>query len=215
MAVLVIEDLCVEIAMRHRPPVRVLDGVCLRLEAGSTLGLVGASGSGKSITALSVLGLLPAPAARIVSGSIRLDGEELVGAASERLRRLRGGEIAMVFQDPMTSLDPVFTIGDQIAEAILLHRPMPRREAWRLAVETLGRVGIADPSSRARAYPHQLSGGMRQRVMIAMAIACRPRVLVADEPTTALDVTTAAGIFDLLDDIRHEFGLSILLVSHD
>jgi len=214
MSLLAIEDLRVEFDTRHGR-VAALDGVSFTLEPGETLGLVGESGCGKSITALSVMGLVPSPPGRVAGGSIRLDGEELVGASPRRLRKLRGGEAAMIFQEPMTSLNPVFTAGRQIAEAIMLHQSRSESEAWRDAVELLDRVGIPDPARRAEAYPHELSGGMRQRVMIAMAVSCRPRLLIADEPTTALDVTVQAQIFDLLNDIQAEFGTAILMITHD
>ncbi|MDP2481088.1 MAG: ABC transporter ATP-binding protein [Candidatus Palauibacterales bacterium] len=193
-----------------------VDGVSFQLRAGETLGLVGESGSGKSVTALSLLGLVPRPAGRIVTGSsVRLRGEELVGADERRLRAVRGGEIAMVFQEPMTSLNPVLTIGRQVEEGIRIHRRLPANEARSEAVRMLERVGIPEPADRIRAYPHQLSGGMRQRVMIAMALACRPSILVADEPTTALDVTVQAQILELLLDLQRELGMAILLITHD
>ncbi len=195
---------------------RAVDGVSFQLRAGETLGLVGESGSGKSVTALSLLGLVPRPAGRIVPGSsVRLRGEELVGAGEERLRAVRGGEIAMVFQEPMTSLNPVLTIGRQVEEGIRAHRGLSAGEARKEAIRMLARVGIPEPEDRIRAYPHQLSGGMRQRVMIAMALACRPSILVADEPTTALDVTVQAQILELLLDLQGELGMAILLITHD
>lgn len=212
--ILEIDDLAVDFDTRFGR-VRALDGVSVGLEAGETLGLVGESGCGKSITALAVMGLVPTPPGRISAGSIRFCGEELVKATKSRLRTLRGAEIAMIFQEPMSSLNPVFTVEDQIVEAIMLHRPIKRDAARREAVALLERVGIPEAAQRARDYPHQLSGGMRQRVMIAMAVSCRPRVLIADEPTTALDVTVQAQIFDLLSEIQHEFGVAIILITHD
>jgi oligopeptide/dipeptide ABC transporter ATP-binding protein len=195
---------------------RAVDGVSFRLDAGRTLGLVGESGCGKSVTALSVLGLVPGPTGRVESGSsVRLRGEELVGADEARLREIRGGEIGMVFQEPMTSLNPVLTIGRQVEEGIRRHRGLGAGEARSEAIRMLGRVGIPEPAERIRAYPHQLSGGMRQRVMIAMALACRPSVLIADEPTTALDVTVQAQILELLLDLQRELGMAILLITHD
>ena len=214
MRLLEIEDLAVEFDTRHGR-VTALDRVSFALEAGETLGLVGESGCGKSITALAVMGLVPSPPGRISGGSIRLAGEELVGAPERRLRRMRGAEVAMIFQEPMTSLNPVFTAGQQIAEAIMLHQRQSEDAAMKAAVELLDRVGIPDPARRAKSYPHQLSGGMRQRVMIAMAVSCRPKLLIADEPTTALDVTVQAQIFDLLNDIQRDFGTAILMITHD
>ncbi|TVQ34486.1 MAG: ABC transporter ATP-binding protein [Geminicoccaceae bacterium] len=195
--------------------VRAVDGVSLRLERGEILGVVGESGCGKSMTALSIMGLVPQPPGRIEGGSIRLDGQELVGLAEPAMRKLRGNRMSMIFQEPMTSLDPVMRIGRQIAEPLMLHRGMSRRAAEAHAVEMLRRVRIPAPERRAREYPHQLSGGMRQRVMIAMALACEPKVLIADEPTTALDVTIQAQILQLMLDLRREFGTGIVLITHD
>jgi oligopeptide/dipeptide ABC transporter ATP-binding protein len=195
---------------------RAVDGVDFRLQAGETLAIVGESGSGKSVTALSLLGLVPSPPARILEGSsVRYRGEELVGAPARRLRSVRGGEIAMVFQEPMTSLNPVLRIGEQVREAVREHRDLNRAAAREETVRLLERVGIPDPARRRRAYPSQLSGGQRQRVMIAMALAGRPSILVADEPTTALDVTVQARILDLLASIQEEFGMAVLLITHD
>lgn len=213
-ALLEIEDLRVVFRTRYGEAT-ALDSISLRADAGETLGVVGESGCGKSITALAVMGLIPSPPGRIAGGSIRLNGEELVGAGSARLRSMRGAEVAMIFQEPMTSLNPVFSVGDQIAEAITLHQDVPRDRARRDAVALLDRVGIPSPDLRARDYPHQMSGGMRQRVMIAMAVSCRPKVLIADEPTTALDVTVQAQIFDLLNEIQRDFGATIVLITHD
>jgi peptide/nickel transport system ATP-binding protein/oligopeptide transport system ATP-binding protein len=213
-ALLQIENLQVTFNTRHGQ-VTALDSVSLSVNAGETLGVVGESGCGKSITALSVMGLIPMPPGRIAGGSIKLNGEELVGASDARLRGLRGSEVAMIFQEPMTSLNPVFSIGDQIAEAIMLHQNVSYDQAFKDAVALLDRVGIPSPDRRARDYPHQLSGGMRQRVLIAMAVSCRPKVLIADEPTTALDVTVQAQIFDLLNEIQRDFGAAIMLITHD
>ena len=194
---------------------RAVDGVSFDLHAGQTLAVVGESGSGKSVTSLSVMGLLPARIGRVAGGSIKLDGQDLVGLSERRMQRVRGNDIGMIFQEPMTSLTPVYTVGDQIAEAILTHRDISRRAARARAVELLEQVGIPEPKLRARAYPHQLSGGMRQRVMIAIALACDPRVLIADEPTTGLDVTIQAQILELLRRLQAETGMAILFITHD
>jgi peptide/nickel transport system ATP-binding protein len=212
MAVLDVRDLRVTIA-RPGGDVAAVDGVSFQVERGRVLGLVGESGCGKSLTALALLQLLP-PIARL-QGSVRLNGRELVGLPDAALRPLRGAELAMIFQEPMTALNPVMTVGAQVAEAVTAHRPLGRRAAWAHAVDLLARVGIAEPARRARDYPHQLSGGMRQRVMIAMAIACEPKVLIADEPTTALDVTIQAGILELLRELRTEHGMALVLITHD
>jgi peptide/nickel transport system ATP-binding protein len=188
------------------------------IASGEVVGLVGESGSGKSITALAIMGLLPPTA--ILSGEITFQNSEarptnLTTLPAEQLRRLRGSRITMIFQEPMTALNPVMRVGDQIAEAVLAHNQVSKSEAWRRAVEGLRDVAISDPEQRARSYPHQLSGGMRQRVMIAMAIVNRPQLLIADEPTTALDVTIQQQILDLLNDLRHKFSLAMLFISHD
>ncbi len=183
---------------------------------GQTVALVGESGCGKSVTAMSILRLLPTPPAKYTSGEIRYIGNDLLSIPEARMRKIRGGEIAMIFQEPMTSLNPVYSIGDQIVEAITLHQNVSsRREAWKLAEKALGDVGINDPHRRLSEYPHQMSGGMRQRVMIAMALSCKPKLLIADEPTTALDVTIQAQILDLLRKLQHDTGLSMLLITHD
>jgi len=195
-------------------PLAALEGVSYRLAHGRTLGIVGESGSGKSVLALSLLRLVPPPG-RIARGGIRFDGVDLATLGDDEMRALRGARVAMVFQEPMTALNPVFTIGEQIAEALRLHRGMTRREAAAAATDALARVGIAAPAMRARDYPHQLSGGMRQRAMIAMALACEPSLLVADEPTTALDVTVQAQILELLLAVQAELGMAIQFVSHD
>jgi oligopeptide/dipeptide ABC transporter ATP-binding protein len=195
---------------------RAVDGVSFDLRAGEVLGIVGESGCGKSVTSLSILGLVPAPPGRIIEGSsVRLRGRELVGLAERQMRRIRGADIAMIFQEPMTSLNPVFTVGDQVAEPLRLHLGLTRRAARERAVELLDMVGIAAPARRATEYPHQLSGGMRQRVMIAMALACEPDVLIADETTTALDVTIQAQILDLIAGLRERLGMAVLLITHD
>ena len=195
--------------------VTVLDDLDLEVRAGETLCLVGESGSGKTMTALALLGLVPPPNGAVAGGSIRFMGEEMVGASEARLRELRGKEIAMIFQEPMTALNPVFTVGDQIAETLRFHEGLGRRAALARAGEMLRAVGIPSPERRLRDYPHQLSGGMRQRAMIAMALACRPKLLIADEPTTALDVTVQAQILDLLRDLQRDLGTAILLITHD
>jgi peptide/nickel transport system ATP-binding protein len=194
--------------------VRVVDGVSFAVEPGKLMGLVGESGSGKTVSVLSIMRLLP-ERARIVGGSIRFEGQDLLALDEPRMRAIRGAKIAMVFQEPMTSLNPVFTIGSQIGEAIRLHQRTDRAETRRRTVDALKMVGIADPERRINDYPHQLSGGMRQRVMIAMALACRPQLLIADEPTTALDVTIQAQILDLIRDLQWQLGLAVILVTHD
>jgi len=194
--------------------IKAADDVSFKIEAGSTLALVGESGSGKSITSLSIMRLVPPPG-KITQGEIIFDGRDLMKLDDEQVRRLRGREIAMIFQDPMTSLNPVYTVGDQIAEAIELHERAPRKQAWSKAVEMMQRVRIPDAERRAKDYPHQLSGGMRQRVMIAMALSCNPKLLIADEPTTALDVTIQAEILELLRGLRDDFNLAMLLITHD
>ncbi|MDZ7778628.1 MAG: ABC transporter ATP-binding protein [Gemmatimonadota bacterium] len=195
---------------------RAVDGISFDVRAGETVGIVGESGCGKTVTSLSILGLLPTPPARILEGSsIRYRGEELVGASARRMRRLRGNEISMIFQEPMSSLNPVYPIGDQIAEVLRLHRGLGRKAAREEAVRLLDEVGIAGADRRFDEYPHELSGGMRQRVMIAMALSCAPDLLVADEPTTALDVTIQAQILELLADLRRRRGMAVLLITHD
>jgi len=193
---------------------RAVDGVSFEIGEGETLGLVGESGCGKSVTALSILRLVDAPG-HIERGEILLRGRNLLELSKREMRKVRGGQISMIFQEPMTSLNPVFTVGDQIIEAIRLHRKKTFAEARDLAVEMLRRVGIPNPEQRVDEYPHQMSGGMKQRVMIAMALVCRPALLIADEPTTALDVTIQAEILDLLSDLRGEFGMAILLITHN
>ena len=194
---------------------RAVDGVSFTIPHRSTLGLVGESGCGKSVTALSILRLIASPPGKMIEGSIRLEGTELSSLSEEEMRQVRGNQIAMIFQEPMTSLNPVFTVGDQIMEALLLHRYLGRHEAREQAVEMLRRVKIPSPETLIYQYPHQISGGMRQRVMIAMALVCRPKLLIADEPTTALDVTIQAQILELLEELQEEFGMSILLITHD
>ncbi len=195
---------------------RAVDGVSFTIHEGETVGLVGESGCGKTVTALSLLALLPRPSARIMEGSsIRFRGEELVGASEARMRKLRGNDVSMVFQEPETSLNPVFPVGDQIIEALRLHRGMSRREATEKAERLLSEVGIPDAARRLYEHPHRLSGGMRQRVMIAMALSCEPALVIADEPTTALDVTVQAQLLDLIADLRRRRGMAMLLITHD
>ena len=194
--------------------VRAVDGVSFYLDRGELLGLVGESGCGKSMTALSVMRLI-APPGKIVGGEILFDGKDLLKLSDSEMRQMRGDDIAMIFQDPMTSLNPVYTVGEQIAEALRLHRKLSHKQAKQAAIEAMREVAIPDPGRRAGDYPHQLSGGMRQRVMIAMALACNPKLLIADEPTTALDVTIQAQILELLDDLRKQRELAVLLITHD
>ncbi|HTS98874.1 MAG TPA: ABC transporter ATP-binding protein [Streptosporangiaceae bacterium] len=212
-SLLQIEDLRTEIRLRSAT-VHALDGVSLSLEAGECLGIVGESGCGKTMTALSIMQLLP-PGGHIVGGSITLDGQEISSLNDDGMRHVRGNEVGMIFQDPMTSLNPTMTVGDQIAETVLLHRGADAKTARARAVEVLGLVGMPRPAERVSSYPHQLSGGMRQRVMIAMALACEPKLLIADEPTTALDVTIQKQILELIDDLRRRLGMAVILVTHD
>ncbi|WP_018000895.1 ABC transporter ATP-binding protein [Paracoccus sp. N5] len=212
--VLDIRNLKVDFTTR-RGVAHVLDDVSFSVAPGELLAIVGESGCGKSMTALSVLGLIPSPPGKVVGGSILFQGRELTKLRQSEMRRIRGGDIAMIFQEPMTSLNPVFTCGEQIAEAVRLHQKVSPRAAFARAVDMLRAVGIPEPELRARAYPHQLSGGMRQRVMIAMALSCEPKLLIADEPTTALDVTVQAQIFGLLDELRQKTGTAIILITHD
>jgi len=198
-----------------RKMLKAVDGVSLSIEAGEVVAVVGESGCGKSVTAFSILGLVPNPPGRIVGGSIRFEGRELVGMAPRDMRALRGDRIGMVFQEPMTSLNPALTVGEQIGEVLVQHRGLTRRQAATRTAELLELVRVPDPGRRVLDYPHRLSGGMRQWVMIAMAIACEPRLLIADEPTTALDVTVQAQVLDLLLSIRDRFGMAILLITHD
>jgi oligopeptide/dipeptide ABC transporter ATP-binding protein len=199
----------------ERGPVNPVRDVSLSIYPGQTVAVVGESGSGKSVTALSILRLIPEPPGKIVSGKVLLDGRDLLRLSEREMRSIRGKDIAMIFQEPMTSLNPVFTIGDQIAEAVTLHQHVSTRQAYEIAEQSLRDVGIADPARRLHEYPHQMSGGMRQRVMIAMALACKPKLLIADEPTTALDVTIQAQILELLRKLQRETGMAILLITHD
>ena len=194
---------------------KAVQEVSFDIPAGQTVALVGESGCGKSVTALSILRLIPDPPGKIVAGKIMFKGRNLPELTESQMRRIRGNDIAMIFQEPMTSLNPVFTIGNQIIEAISLHQGIKGSAAWGVAVDMLRKVGIADPDRRVREYPHQMSGGMRQRAMIAMALSCGPNLLIADEPTTALDVTIQAQILDLLNRLQRENGMSVLLITHD
>jgi len=195
--------------------VKAVDGVSLEIAEGKTLGLVGESGCGKSVTALSVMRLVPSPPGKVVGGEILYRGRDLLKLDGEAMRKIRGNEISMIFQEPMTSLNPVFTIGNQIGEAIRLHQGLGRKETREKTIEMLRLVKIADPEQRIDDYPHQLSGGMRQRVMIAMALSCNPSLLIADEPTTALDVTIQAQILELMKELQQKLGMSLLLITHD
>jgi oligopeptide transport system ATP-binding protein len=195
--------------------VPAVDGVSFSLKQGQTLGIVGESGSGKSVTALTIMRLLDIPPAEIVEGEVWFDGREILRVPLEDMRRLRGNDIAMIFQEPLTSLNPVFTVGDQIAEQVELHKKVNKKEAWDRAIESLRMVGIPLPERRVKQYPHEMSGGMRQRVMIAMALSCEPKLLIADEPTTALDVTIQAQILELLKTIQQRTGSALMLITHD
>ncbi len=214
-----VRDLEVQFRTEHGV-VRAVDGISFDLDRGEVLAVVGESGSGKSVTSLALMRLVQGPAGRIVSGSMNLrtkDGtiRDLARLSEAEMRAIRGNDVAMIFQEPMTSLNPVFTVGNQIIEAITLHQGRSGRQAFELAVETLIRLGIPEPRRRMREYPHQLSGGMRQRVMIAMALSCNPALLIADEPTTALDVTIQAQILGLIKDLQTELGMSVLFITHD
>ena len=195
--------------------VKAVDGVSFHIDKGETLAVVGESGSGKSVTSLSTMRLIPTPPGRIAGGEILFNGEDLVKKTEREMRKIRGNDISMIFQEPMTSLNPVYTVGDQIAEAIVLHQGKTNRQAMQMATEMLELVGIPEPAKRVKNYPHQMSGGMRQRVMIAMALSCGPQLLIADEPTTALDVTIQAQILELMKKLQREIGMSILFITHD
>ena len=214
MALLHVDTVTVDLERGKKEPVRLLRDVSLTVSAGKTVAIVGESGSGKSLTARAILGLLP-PDIRVVSGNITLDDHPILSASQSELQVIRGGIGAMIFQEPMTSLNPVLTIGNQLAEVLTLHRQLPQQEHKHEMIQLLASVGIPNPADRLGSYPHQLSGGMRQRVMIAMALAGSPKLLIADEPTTALDVTVARQILALIDQLRIEHHLSILLITHD
>ncbi len=211
---LAVRDLVTSFRTDHGP-VRAVDGVSFDIPPKTTVGIVGESGSGKSVTALSIMRLVPSPPGMIESGSITFEGTDLLRVSEREMRRLRGEKISMIFQEPMTSLNPVYSVGDQIVEAIRLHQKRSRRDARERAIEMLRLVGIPSPQSRVDSFPHELSGGMRQRVMIAMALACEPKLLIADEPTTALDVTIQAQVLDLLRKLQRLLGMSIMLITHD
>ncbi len=213
MALLEVTDLHTSF-MTDGGEVKAVNGVSFTLEKNKVLGIVGESGSGKSVTAYSILQIL-AKNGRIVSGSVKLDGEELVGAGESVMNKIRGNRISIIFQDPMTSLNPTYTIGKQLMEAILLHTDRNKKEAYERAVEMLRLVNVNEPEKRMKQYPYEFSGGMRQRVMIAMALACEPDILIADEPTTALDVTIQAGILELMKDIQKKEGMAIIMITHD
>ena len=212
--ILEVKNLCTSF-FTEAGEVKAIDDVSFSVYKGKTLGIVGESGCGKSVTSLSIMRLIPQPPGKIVSGQILYRGQDLTQLSPAEMRAIRGNEISMIFQEPMTSLNPVFTIGDQVCEAISLHQDLSRKEVRNKAVEMLKLVGISSPESRLEEYPHQLSGEMRQRVMIAMALSCNPQVLIADEPTTALDVTIQAQILDLLRDLQQKVGMGLILITHD
>ncbi|MEO1017865.1 MAG: ABC transporter ATP-binding protein [Pseudomonadota bacterium] len=212
--ILQVEDLKTYFHTRHGT-VRAVDGLDFGLQRGETLAIVGESGCGKSVSALSILRLIPEPPGEIASGSIKFRGRDLLGVSEAEIQDIRGNDISMIFQEPMTSLNPVLTVGDQISETIMLHQGLSKREGWAKAEEMLRLVNIPEPGRRVHEYPHQLSGGMRQRVMIAMALSCNPQVLVADEPTTALDVTIQAQILELMRELQDKLGTAIVLITHD
>ena len=209
-----VRDLVVEFATENGT-VRAVDGVSFDVHPNETLGLVGESGCGKTVTGLALLRLIPSPPGRIVAGSIEFAGTDLAQASEEDMRRIRGCDISMIFQEPMTALNPVFTVGNQMTDVLRRHRGLTRQQARKAAIEMLGKVGIPVPAKRIDEYPHQLSGGMRQRVMIAMALSCDPKLLVADEPTTALDVTTQAQVLEQINQLQAEFHMAVILVTHD
>lgn len=209
-----VKDLCTHFHT-EAGVVKAVDGVTLEIHKGETLGVVGESGSGKSVTAMSILKLIPSPPGQIVGGEVLFEGRDLLKLPEHEMMKIRGNEIAMIFQDPMTSLNPVLTIGDQIMEAIILHQKVSKAEAKQKTIEMLNKVGIPEAATRVNNYPHQFSGGMRQRAMIAMALSCNPKLLIADEPTTALDVTIQAQILDLMNKLKEDFGTAIMLITHD
>jgi len=212
--VLSVRDLVVEFSTENGV-VRAVDNVSFDVYQNETVGLVGESGCGKTVTGLSLLGLIPSPPGRIVSGQILLEGRDLTALSEAELRELRGSDISMIFQEPMTALNPVFTIGNQMMDVLVYHEKLTRKQARAAALEMLAKVGIPAPDKRIDEYPHQLSGGMRQRVMIAMALSCNPKLLVADEPTTALDVTTQAQVLEQINKLQQEFHMAVILITHD
>jgi len=214
MSLLEVKDLVVEFKT-DKGIARAINGVTFSIEEGETVGLVGESGSGKSVSALSVLGLVPSPPGKIVSGSIKLSGKDLVGLPESEYREIRGSEVSMIFQEPMTALNPVFKVGTQMVDVLCQHQKLSRSQAKEKCIEMLRSVRIPSPEKRINEYPHQLSGGMRQRVMIGMALSCGPKLLLADEPTTALDVTTQAQVLDEINDLKKEFNMAMLLITHD
>jgi oligopeptide transport system ATP-binding protein len=199
----------------HAGVVKAVNGVSFTLERGKTLGIVGESGSGKTVAALSIMRLVPDPPGKVVEGTVMFKGSDLLGLSADEMREVRGNDIAMIFQDPMTSLNPVFKVGTQIAETIVQHQGKSKTEAWRMAVELLEKVGIPDAAARAKQYPFEYSGGMRQRAMIAMALSCNPDILIADEPTTALDVTIQAQIIDVVSEMQTQYDSGVLIITHD
>jgi len=209
-----VRNLTVEFRTEHGIT-RAVDNISFDVGFGEAMGVVGESGCGKSVTALAILGLIPSPPGRIAAGSIKLNGRELVGLPESKLRKIRGSEISMIFQEPMTALNPVFTVGNQMSDVLRRHKGLSRKQAREDAAELLRLVGIPDPKQRLREYPHELSGGMRQRVMIAMAVSCSPKLLIADEPTTALDVTTQAQVLEEINLLREKLGTAVLFITHD
>lgn len=210
-----VRDLQTTFDLSKRLSICAVDGVSFDVHAGETLAIVGESGSGKSVTSLSIMGLLPKDVGRVSGGSIKLDGREITELSDTEMRNIRGKEIGMIFQEPMTSLNPVHTVGQQIAEMVIRHEKLPNAKARARAIEMLDLVGIPEPATRVDNYPHEMSGGMRQRAMIAMALACEPRILIADEPTTALDVTIQAQMLELMDDLQQKLGMAIIFITHD
>lgn len=210
-----VRDLQTTFDLSKKLSVRAVDGVSFDVHAGETLAIVGESGSGKSVTSLSIMGLLPKDVARVSAGGIKLHGQEITTLSEPEMREIRGKEIGMIFQEPMTSLNPVHTVGQQIAEMVIRHEKLSQQKARARAIEMLDLVGIPEPKTRVDNYPHEMSGGMRQRAMIAMALACEPRILIADEPTTALDVTIQAQMLELLDDLQQKLGMAIIFITHD